>query len=186
MIGRAAPGPQGIEVWPPDGRPGSAGRRRGSVPLLDARGKGPLDLLLGVAFGQPLDVRDLADDEVLGALVHLLLAEGEALLLADEAEVLEHLGDLGDPPRLHLLDVLLVAPLPVLVGVDVAVLEDAEERLDLPRLAQRPEADQVAKALVEPLAKVEVLVGDVTAEIRLEGKDEVMATLSRVCSAWPR
>ncbi len=49
-----------------------------------------------------------------------------------------------------------------------------------------PEADQVAKALVEPLAKVEVLVGDVAAEIRLEGKDEVMATLSRVCSAWPR
>lgn len=48
-----------------------------------------------------------------------------------------------------------------------------------------PSADEVAKALAEPLDKVEVVVGDVAAEIRLDGKDSVMATLSRACPAWP-
>jgi hypothetical protein len=48
-----------------------------------------------------------------------------------------------------------------------------------------PAAEEVAKDLTEPLAKIEVLVGDVTAEILLEGIGEVMETLSRVCSTWP-
>jgi hypothetical protein len=46
-------------------------------------------------------------------------------------------------------------------------------------------AEEVAKDLAQPVAKVEVLVGDVAADILLEGIGEVMETLSRVCSAWP-
>jgi hypothetical protein len=48
-----------------------------------------------------------------------------------------------------------------------------------------PAAELVAKALTQPLDKVEVLVGDVAADISLEGISDVMETLSRVCSAWP-
>src|SRR5687767_6498729 len=73
------------------------------VTLLEAGGERALHQLLGVLLGDVLDVRDLAHDEVLGALVHLLLAEGETLLEAHQAQVLEHLGDLGQPPSLHLV-----------------------------------------------------------------------------------
>ncbi|MCC6982229.1 MAG: hypothetical protein IT535_03065 [Bauldia sp.] len=49
-----------------------------------------------------------------------------------------------------------------------------------------PAADLVAKGLAEPLEKVEVLVGEVAADIALDGIGEVMETLSRACKTWPR
>src|SRR5262245_11388742 len=75
----------------------------GPRPLLEARGQGALDDLLGVPLPDTLDVRHLADDEVLGPLVHLLLAERQALALRHEAQVLEHLRHVGQPARLHLV-----------------------------------------------------------------------------------
>jgi hypothetical protein len=46
-------------------------------------------------------------------------------------------------------------------------------------------ANTVAKALAQPLDKLEVLVGEASADIVLEGMAEVMETLARVCSTWP-
>jgi len=88
-------------------------------------------------------VGDLADDEVLGPLVHLLLTEREALALGDEPQVLEHFGDVGETAGLHLVEVLLVPPLPILVRVDVAVLENIQESADFPRMAERTQTDQI-------------------------------------------
>src|SRR6185436_18332975 len=86
----------------------------GSLPLLQAAVEGVLHQLLRLALVDALDVGDLADDEVLGPLVHLLLAEREALALRDETQVLEHLGHVGETAGLHLVEVLLVPALPVL------------------------------------------------------------------------
>src|SRR5437588_294968 len=74
----------------------------GALPLLQAGGEGLLDQVFRLPFRDALDVRHLADDEVLGALVHLLLAERQALALADQPEVLQHLCDLRQTASLHL------------------------------------------------------------------------------------
>src|SRR5690349_18442508 len=52
-----------------------------------------LNQLLGLRLRNALDDGHFRDQQVLGAVVHLLLAEGEALLLLHFVEVLEHLGD---------------------------------------------------------------------------------------------
>ena len=89
----------------------------------------------------------LNDDEVLGAFVHLLFTEGEALFLADKTKILENLGNVRQLAGLHLVQVLLVATLPVLVRVDIAVPENLEEPLDLTLLTQRAKPHQVEVVL---------------------------------------
>ena len=91
----------------------------------------------------PCNSRWLADDEVPGTFVHLLFTEGEALLGAHQAQILEYLGDLGELARLHLVEILLVAAFPVLVGLDIAVPQSPEEAVDLTGLAQGPQTHEV-------------------------------------------
>ena len=73
---------------------------------------------------------DFRDDEELGAIEHALLAEREALRLGEEREALEHVGHFVDRAAAHLVGVVLEAPFPVLVVVDLAVAEQAEQPLD--------------------------------------------------------
>ena len=70
------------------------------------------------------------DDEELGAIEHALLAEREALRLGEERQALEHVGHFVDRAAAHLVRVVLEAPFPVLVVVDLAVAEQAEQPLD--------------------------------------------------------
>src|SRR5436305_2811394 len=125
-----------------------SGSARGfPLPLLQAAVERLLYQRLRLTFYDALDVGDLADDEVLGPLVHLLLAEGEALALRDEPQVLEHLRHVGETAGLHLVEVLLVPPLPILVRVDIAVLEDVQKSPDVACVAQRTQADQLEVGL---------------------------------------
>src|ERR1700761_9178782 len=59
-----------------------AGSFRCPLPLLEAGRQGLLHQVLRVTLRDVLDVRDLADNKVLGALVHLLFTERQALALA--------------------------------------------------------------------------------------------------------
>src|SRR5215212_3307582 len=68
----------------------SAGPGLPLVPLGEAGVEGRLHQSQGIGLGDAAHVGDLADDEVLGALEHLLLAERQALALAHQPQVLEH------------------------------------------------------------------------------------------------
>ena len=73
---------------------------------------------------------DFGDDQRLGAIEHALLAEREALRLAQERQALEHIGHVVDGAGAHLVGVVLETAFPVLVIVDLAVAEEAEQPLD--------------------------------------------------------
>ena len=77
------------------------------------------------------DFRDFRDDEELGAIEHALFAEREALRLREEGEALEHISHVVDGAAAHLVRVVLEAPLPVLVIVDLAVTQETEEPFDI-------------------------------------------------------
>src|SRR3954454_23519846 len=89
------------------------------------------DQLLRLGLGDVLDDGHFGNQQVLGAVVHLLLAEREALLLLYFAEVLEDVGDVFETARLHLLEILAVAALPVGMGFLRGLFEKAEEAFDL-------------------------------------------------------
>ena len=86
----------------------------------------------------------LRDDQRLGAIEHPLLAERQALRLAEERQALEHVGHVVDRAGPHLVGVVLEATLPVLMVVDLAVAQQREQALDFfvaDRLAQADAVD---------------------------------------------
>ena len=103
----------------------------------------PIDLLLDLERLLPHHFRHLGDDERLGAVEHPLLAERQALRLAEEREALEDVGHVVDRAGPHLVGVVLEAALPVLVVVDLAVAEQREESIDFRVLDGLAQADAV-------------------------------------------
>src|SRR5262249_30602177 len=61
-------------------------------PALGRLGERLVDLPLDFLLVEPVDHRDLGDDQVLRPLVHLLLAEGQGLARGDEIQGLQHVG----------------------------------------------------------------------------------------------
>jgi len=94
------------------------GRPVGGENLLEPVGAG---LLVHV-----LRVHELGGEDFLGLHEHLLLAGREALLPVPEREVAHDLGELEDVAGLHLVAVVLEAPVPVLRHLG----RDAGQRLE--------------------------------------------------------
>ena len=103
----------------------------------------PGDQLLRLGLRDVLDDGHFGNQQVLGAVVHLLLAEREALLLLHFAEVLEDVGDVFETAGLHLLEVLAVAALPVGMGFLRGLFEKAQKAFDLRLFVQRAKADAI-------------------------------------------
>ena len=89
-----------------------------------------IDLLLDLERLFAHDLGHLRDDERLGAIQHALLAERQALGLAQERQALEHVRHVVDGAGPHLVGVVLEASFPVLMVVDPAVAEQREEPLN--------------------------------------------------------
>ena len=68
-----------------------------------------------------------ADQQVLRAFEHFLFAEGEWLAAAEGNETLEDDGDFEEGPGAHALGVFLEAVLPVVMRVEFASFEEAED-----------------------------------------------------------
>src|SRR5438105_7569009 len=100
-----------------------------------------LDHFLGFGLRNAFHDRHFRDDQVLGPVVHLLFAERETLLACDFAEVLQHVGDVFQPARLHLLEIVAVAALPVSVTLDELRFEKADQTFDLLLLIQPAKSD---------------------------------------------
>ncbi len=69
----------------------------------------------------------LADEEVLGAFEHFLFAKGEGLVAAEGNETLEDDGDFEEVPGAHALRVFLEAVFPVVMRVEFAGFEKAQD-----------------------------------------------------------
>src|SRR6202171_3455215 len=67
-----------------------------------------------------------ADEQVLRAFEHFLFAEGEGLAAAEGNETLEDDGDFEEGPSAHALGVLFEAVLPVVMRVEFAGFEEAQ------------------------------------------------------------
>src|SRR5438034_7350365 len=131
------------------GRDG-AGRRLGNLRArrrARLRQKAALERAIDAAFDRRRRFAhhfgDFRDDEELGAIEHALLAEREALRLGEERQALEDVGDFVDRAAAHLVGVVLEASLPVLMVVDLAVAEQAEQPLDFLVADRAAEADAV-------------------------------------------
>src|SRR5258708_18685920 len=68
----------------------------------------------------------LADEEVLRAFQHFLFAEGKRLAAAEGNETLEDDGDFEEGPGAHSLRILFEAVFPVVVRVEFAGFEKAQ------------------------------------------------------------
>ena len=82
---------------------------------------------LGVFGGGVAGRRHLADEQVLRAFEHFLFAEGEGLAAAEGNETLEDDGDFEEGPGAHALGVLFEAVLPVVMRVEFALFEEAQD-----------------------------------------------------------
>ena len=82
---------------------------------------------LGVFRGGVAGSSHLANEEVLGAFEHFLFAEGERLAAAEGNETLEDDGDFEEGPGAHALRVFLEAVLPVVMRVEFAGFEEAQD-----------------------------------------------------------
>jgi hypothetical protein len=69
----------------------------------------------------------LANEEVLRAFEHFLLAEGKGLAAAEGNETLEDDGDFEEGPGAHALRVFLEAVFPVVMRVEFAGFEEAQD-----------------------------------------------------------
>ena len=98
--------------------------------VLNERDRAPRSFSSILAQGVATGFGDLGDDELLGLLHHLLLPEGERLLEAQVIEALQDGGHVEERSRLHQVEVLLVAPLPVRRDVDVPVPHELEDLPD--------------------------------------------------------
>src|SRR5438552_3599118 len=88
-------------------------------------------------------LRHFRDDQELRPIEHALLAEREAFRLGEEREALEDVGDFVDRAAAHLVRIVLEAPFPVLVVVDLAVAQQAEQPLNLVVTDGAAQADAV-------------------------------------------
>src|ERR1051325_4422234 len=106
-----------------------AGRRARHVLGLDDEAL--LERLVAALLARPRlfanALGNLGNDQRLGAIQHALLAEREALGLAQERQALQHVGHFVDRAGAHLVGVVLEAPFPVLMIVDLAVAQEREE-----------------------------------------------------------
>jgi len=109
-------------------------RRQGLFELFGEDGE------LELGFGQGLDDDGFgafgggvargghfADQEVLCAFEHFLFAEGKRLAAAEGNETLEDDGDFEERPGAHALRILFEAVLPVVMRVEFAGFEEAED-----------------------------------------------------------
>ncbi len=103
----------------------------------------PVHAAFDVRGRQAHDFRDFRDDQELRAIEHALLAERQALRLREEREALEHVRDFVDRAAAHLVGVVLEAPFPVLMIVDLAVAQQAEQPLDVVVADGAAQADAV-------------------------------------------
>src|SRR5205085_9839856 len=71
------------------------------------------DQFLRFGLVDALDDRDFGDDQVLRTVIHLLLAEREALLFRDFVEVLEDFRHVFEAAGLHFLEIVAIAAFPV-------------------------------------------------------------------------
>jgi hypothetical protein len=90
-------------------------------------GEGLDDDGLGAFRGGVARGGHFADEEVLGALEHFLFAEGERFAAAEGNQALEDDGDFEESTRAHALGVLFEAVLPVVVRIEFAGFEEAED-----------------------------------------------------------
>src|SRR4029079_5585970 len=79
---------------------------------------------------EPLRIHELSREDLLGLHEHLLLAGRKTLLLISERQVPDHLGQLEDVARLHLVPVVLEAAIPVLRHLGATAVQDLEHLLD--------------------------------------------------------
>ena len=77
-------------------------RRAALMPGAGAR-QSLFDARLNTAFGLAAHGGQLGDDEITRTLKHPLLAETEGLNMAQESQILEHVGDLENIAGTHLL-----------------------------------------------------------------------------------
>src|SRR5262249_30551936 len=89
------------------------------------------------------DLGHFRDDQELPPVEHAMLAEREALRLRAQRQALEDVRDLVDRAAAHLVGVVLEAPFPVLMVVDLAVAELREEPLDFVVADRAPQANAV-------------------------------------------
>jgi len=90
-------------------------------------GQGLYDGSLGIFRGGVAGSGHLADEKVLRAFEHFLFAEGERLAAAEGNETLEDDGDFEEGPGAHALGVFLEAVFPVVMGVEFACFEEAQD-----------------------------------------------------------
>jgi hypothetical protein len=90
-------------------------------------GQGLDDRGFGVLRGGVAGGGHFADEEILGALEHFLFAERERLAGAKRHETLEDHGNFEKSSGAHALGVFFEAMLPVVVRVEFALLEEAED-----------------------------------------------------------
>ncbi len=90
-------------------------------------GQGFYDGGLGVFRGGVAGSGHLADEQVLRAFQHFLFAERERLAAAEGNETLEDDGDFEEGPGAHALGVFLEAVFPVVVRIEFACFEEAQD-----------------------------------------------------------
>src|SRR4051794_15688304 len=109
------------------------GRRRDlrrRLLLRAAVGEDAVEPLGRLVLVHVLGVHQLAGEDLLRLDEHLLLAGRKTLLVVTKREVPDHLGELEDVPRFHLVAVVLEAPVPVLGHLGAAAGEGLEHLVD--------------------------------------------------------
>ncbi len=90
-------------------------------------GEGLDDGGLGVFGSGVAGSGHLADEQILRAFQHFLFAEGERLAAAEGNETLEDDGDFEESSGAHALGILFEAVLPVVMRVELAGFEEAQD-----------------------------------------------------------
>ena len=99
-----------------DGGTGGACAPGTTFVLAASARQGLLDTNFNVALGLPADGCQLRDNKITRALKHPLLAERERLEMAQEREILEHLGDFKNIACTHLLGKIFETIFPIIGG----------------------------------------------------------------------
>src|SRR5687768_14132117 len=106
----------------------------------------PVDQPFDLVLVHAVDDRNLGHDQVLGTLVHLLLAERQRLARHDEVQGLQYVRDVMEPAALHLVEVLLVTALPVARRRETSVAQGLHEPGNVLALSEPPQADEIGVA----------------------------------------
>ena len=84
---------------------------------------------------------EFADQQIAGALQHLLLPEGKRLGLVEGDQVLQHAGDFYERSGAHALGVLFEPVFPVAIGAVPVDRKQVQHFLDFPVLHHPPQTD---------------------------------------------